>query len=168
MCDNVDNEEYYRRREAAAVQEEKQITEKQKRFVREWLVDMNGARAAVRAGYSEKSAAQTASRLMKDPAVQAYRNRLLKEQFDALGVTTHSLAAEAYEMMQRCKGGTPHMVWNSATHEYEPDGTWEFDAKGFFKAQELLLKMLDKIGDGTGEDEGGSYEDMIASVERTF
>lgn len=85
MCDNVDNEEYYRRREAAAVQEEKQITEKQKRFVREWLVDMNGARAAVRAGYSEKSAAQTASRLMKDPAVQAYRNRLLKEQFDALG-----------------------------------------------------------------------------------
>ena len=40
MCDNVDNEEYYRRREAAAVQEEKQLTEKQKRFVREWLVDM--------------------------------------------------------------------------------------------------------------------------------
>ena len=105
---------------------------------------------------------------MKDPVVQAYRNRLLKEQFDALGVTTHSLAAEAYEMMQRCKGGTPHMVWNSATHAYEPDGTWEFDAKGFFKAQELLLKMLDKIGDGAGEDEGGSYEDMIASVERTF
>lgn len=150
------------------VPEEKQLTEKQKRFVREWLVDMNGSRAAVRAGYSEKSAAQTASRLMKDPTVQAYRNRLLKEQFDALGVTTHSLAAEAYEMMQRCKGGTPHMVWNSATHEYEPDGTWECDAKGFFKAQELLLKMLEKIGDGAGEDESGSYEDMIASGGREF
>lgn len=63
------------------VPEEKQLTDKQKRFVREWLVDMNGTRAALRAGYSEKSAAQTASRLMKDPAVQDYRNRLLKEQF---------------------------------------------------------------------------------------
>ena len=50
---------------------EKRLGEKQKRFVREWLADMNGTRAAIRAGYSEKSAANTASRLMKDPAVQA-------------------------------------------------------------------------------------------------
>ena len=54
--------------------EKKPITDKQKRFVREWLVDMNGTRAAIRAGYSEKSAAQTASRLMKDPAVREYRD----------------------------------------------------------------------------------------------
>ena len=160
-------EENFRREEAAVVPEEKQLTEKQKRFVREWLVDFNGTRAAIRAGYSEKSAAQTASRLMKDSVVQEYRNRLLKEQFDALGVTQHSLAAEAYEMMQRCKGGSPHMVWNSATHEYEPDGTWECDTRGFFKAQELLLKMLEKIGESEKND-GGSYEDMIASGGREF
>ena len=30
--------------------EKKTITDKQKRFVREWLVDMNGTRAAIRAG----------------------------------------------------------------------------------------------------------------------
>ena len=38
----------------------KELSEKQKKFVHEWLIDHCGTRAAIRAGYSEKSAAQTA------------------------------------------------------------------------------------------------------------
>lgn len=146
--------------------EKKPITDKQKRFVREWLVDMNGTRAAIRAGYSEKTAAQTASRLMKMPEVQAYRNELLKKEFDALGITRHSLAVEVYQMMQKCKGGTPHMVWNSSTKEYEPDGTWEQNEKGLYKGAELLSRMLDKM---SGQEDGdyGGYEELIAG-EREF
>ena len=87
---------------------EKRLGEKQKRFVREWLIDMNGTRAAIRAGYSAKSAANTASRLMKDAAVQAYRDELLKTEFEALGVTRHSLAVERRQagdaVGQRIKG----------------------------------------------------------------
>lgn len=143
------------------------LTAKQKRFVREWLVDMNGTRAAVRAGYSEKSAANTASRLMKDPDVQAYRNELLKAKFDELGITRHSLAVEVYEMMQKCKGGTPHMVWNSDTKTYEPDGTWEQNEKGLYKGAELLSRLLDKM-DGAAEDEGTDYETMLTGGSREF
>lgn len=146
---------------------EKRLGEKQKRFVREWLVDMNGTRAAIRAGYSEKSAANTASRLMKDPAVQAYRDELLKAKFDELGITRHSLAVEVYEMMQKCKGGTPHMVWNSDTKTYEPDGTWEQNEKGLYKGAELLSRLLDKM-DGSAEDEGADYETMLAGGSREF
>lgn len=146
---------------------EKRLGEKQKRFVREWLVDMNGTRAAVRAGYSEKSAANTASRLMKDPDVQAYRNELLKAKFDELGITRHSLAVEVYEMMQKCKGGTPHMVWNSDTKTYEPDGTWEQNEKGLYKGAELLSRLLDKM-DGAAEDEGADYETMLTGGSREF
>lgn len=146
---------------------EKRLGEKQKRFVREWLVDMNGTRAAIRAGYSEKSAANTASRLMKDPAVQAYRDELLKAKFDELGITRHSLAVEVYEMMQKCKGGTPHMVWNSDTKTYEPDGTWEQNEKGLYKGAELLSRLLDKM-DGAAEDEGVDYETMLAGGSREF
>jgi len=147
---------------------EKRLGEKQKRFVREWLVDMNGTRAAIRAGYSEKSAANTASRLMKDPAVQAYRNELLKAKFDELGITRHSLAVEVYEMMQKCKGGTPHMVWNSDTRTYEPDGTWEQNEKGLYKGAELLSRLLDKL-DGAAEDEGADdYEKMLTGGSREF
>lgn len=146
---------------------EKRLGEKQKRFVREWLIDMNGTRAAVRAGYSEKSAANTASRLMKDPDVQAYRNELLKAKFDELGITRHSLAVEVYEMMQKCKGGTPHMVWNSDTKTYEPDGTWEQNEKGLYKGAELLSRLLDKM-DGAAEDEGADYETMLTGGGREF
>lgn len=146
---------------------EKRLGEKQKRFVREWLVDMNATRAAIRAGYSEKSAANTASRLMKDPAVQAYRDELLKAKFDELGITRHSLAVEVYEMMQKCKGGTPHMVWNSDTKTYEPDGTWEQNEKGLYKGAELLSRLLDKL-DGAAEDEGADYETMLAGGSREF
>lgn len=143
------------------------LTAKQKRFVQEWMVDFCGTRAAVRAGYSEKSAANTASRLMKDPDVQAYRNELLKAKFDELGITRHSLAVEVYEMMQKCKGGTPHMVWNSDTKTYEPDGTWEQNEKGLYKGAELLSRLLDKM-DGAGEDEGADYETMLTGGGREF
>lgn len=143
------------------------LTAKQKRFVQEWMVDLCGTRAAVRAGYSEKSAANTASRLMKDPDVQAYRNELLKAKFDELGITRHSLAVEVYEMMQKCKGGTPHMVWNSDTKAYEPDGTWEQNEKGLYKGAELLSRLLDKM-DGAAEDEGADYETMLTGVGREF
>lgn len=146
---------------------QRQLSEKQRRFVREWLVDMNGTRAAVRAGYSEKSAANTASRLMKDPDVQAYRNELLKAKFDELGITRHSLEVEVYEMMQKCKGGTPHMVWNSDTKTYEPDGTWEQNEKGLYKGAELLSRLLDKM-DGAAEDEGADYETMLTGGGREF
>lgn len=50
------------------------LTEQQKRFIEEYLIDMNGARAARAAGYSESAARETASRLLKKPEVaQAVR-----------------------------------------------------------------------------------------------
>jgi phage terminase small subunit len=42
------------------------MREKQKRFVAEYLVYLDGAKAAIRAGYSEKSAYSMASRLLRN------------------------------------------------------------------------------------------------------
>ena len=47
------------------------MTDRQRRFVEEYLVDCNAAAAAVRAGYSEKSARRTASELKTVPVIQA-------------------------------------------------------------------------------------------------
>ena len=46
------------------------LTSKQERFVAEYLVDLNATRAAIRAGYSEKTAAEQASRLLTNVKVQ--------------------------------------------------------------------------------------------------
>ena len=146
----------------------KAITDKQKRFVREWLVDMNGTRAAIRAGYSEKSAAQTASRLMRDPAVRAYRDALLKEEFDSLGITRHSRAVEVWRVYERCAAATPVLQWDSNLREYIESGDWQFDAKGCLKALGMLNGMLERMERSEDEDDTDSYEEMISSGGREF
>ena len=47
------------------------LTPKQARFVAEYLVDLNGKQAAVRAGYSRATAEQQASRLLRNAQVRA-------------------------------------------------------------------------------------------------
>ena len=146
----------------------KELSAKQKKFVREWLIDLCGTRAAIRAGYSEKSAAQTASRLMKDPAVREYRDALLKEEFDSLGITRHSLAVELWRVYERCAAATPVMQWDSNLREYIESGDWQFDSKGCLKAIGMLTGMLERMERSEEEDDGGSYEAMISGGGREF
>jgi phage terminase small subunit len=46
------------------------LTAKQKRFVLEYLLDMNGSAAAIRAGFSPRTARETAYQLLRKPHVQ--------------------------------------------------------------------------------------------------
>ncbi len=48
------------------------MTEKQKRFCEEYLIDCNATQAAIRAGYSEKTAYSIGQRLLKNVEVQNY------------------------------------------------------------------------------------------------
>ena len=132
----------------------------ERRFVQEYLAcHMNGTQAAVLAGYSEKTAASQASRLLRKPEVRAYRDALLQEQFDAIGVTRHSIAAEVWELYQRCTAKEPVLEWDSATKSWEHKGEWQFNVKGALKALEMLNNMLPGIKN-TDEDAGG-LEQML-------
>lgn len=67
-----------------------ELTPKQSRFVEEYLIDLNGAGAARRSGYSEKSACYAARRLLGLPHVaqavqeameqRAARNRIRQDE----------------------------------------------------------------------------------------
>ena len=130
-----------------------------RKFVQEWMVDMNATRAAIAAGYSEKSAAQTASRLMRRTEIRSYRDALMAEAFEDLGVTRHSIASRVWEIYERCMQKKPVMEWNSTTREWIESGEWQFDTKGALKALAMMLEMLPEMED---EDEGGgSYEDTL-------
>ena len=58
------------------------ITPKQQRFVTEYLIDLNATQAAIRAGYSRKTAQQQGSRLLTNVvvkrAIAAQQDRQLK------------------------------------------------------------------------------------------
>lgn len=49
---------------------DRDLTPKQQRFVEEYLIDLNGKQAAIRAGYSEKTAKEQAARLLTNANVQ--------------------------------------------------------------------------------------------------
>jgi phage terminase small subunit len=46
------------------------LTPKQERFVEEYLVDLNATQAAIRAGYSPKTANEQASAMLAKPSIQ--------------------------------------------------------------------------------------------------
>ena len=48
------------------------LTEKQQRFVEEYLVDLNATQAAIRAGYSVKTADVQGSRMLRNVKVHRY------------------------------------------------------------------------------------------------
>jgi hypothetical protein len=62
--------------------------------VREYLIDRNGTKAAIAAGFSTKSAAVTASKLLRNPKVQAELTKLQKASCDRLDITLDAVNQE--------------------------------------------------------------------------
>lgn len=56
------------------------LTEKQKRFVDEYLIDLNATQAAIRAGYSERTAAEQGARLLINVKVQNEISNQMKDR----------------------------------------------------------------------------------------
>lgn len=56
------------------------LNDRQARFVDEYLIDLNGTQAAIRAGYSAKTANEQASRLLVNVSVQAQLQRRMKDR----------------------------------------------------------------------------------------
>ena len=61
-------------------------TDRERRFVLEYLLDKNGTQAALRAGYSKGGAANVAHRLLKNPIVKAYIGKIERQDIEKLGV----------------------------------------------------------------------------------
>lgn len=55
------------------------MTDKQKRFCDEYLIDCNATRAAIRAGYSEKTAKQIGQRMLTNVDLKTYIDEQLKK-----------------------------------------------------------------------------------------
>lgn len=59
---------------------EKKLTAKQKRFCDEYLIDLNATQAAIRAGYSKKTARVIGQQNLSKLAVKNYINERMKEK----------------------------------------------------------------------------------------
>lgn len=70
------------------------MTKKQERFVEEYLIDLNATQAAIRAGYSPKTANEQASRMLANVSIQAEISRAMAERSKRTGINQDRILQE--------------------------------------------------------------------------
>lgn len=70
------------------------MTDKQKRFCEEYLIDLNATKAAIRAGYAEKAAYSQGQRLLKNVEVAELITKLKANQSERTGITADRVLTE--------------------------------------------------------------------------
>lgn len=70
------------------------MTQKQKRFIEEYLIDLNATQAAIRAGYSPDTAQQTGSENLSKPVIRAQIDRAMAERSKRTGVNAERVIQE--------------------------------------------------------------------------
>jgi phage terminase small subunit len=74
------------------------LTLKQQMFVKEYLVDLNGTQAAIRAGYSEKTANEIASENLAKPSIVEAVEEAMNKRAEKTGITAERVLNEIAKM----------------------------------------------------------------------
>jgi len=75
------------------------LNERHVRFCLEYIVDLVGRQAAIRAGYSEDAASHTAWKILNLPEAQAYIQKLLEEKANRTKATADKVISELYHLV---------------------------------------------------------------------
>ncbi len=141
------------------------LNAKQRAFVFEYLKDRNATQAAIRAGYSEKTAYSIANENLNKPEIAAAIAEQTKAVEAKALVTGEWVVMALKEVAERCMQRTAVMVKRDGEYVQETEvneageevGVWEFDSSGANRALELLGKhkglfVADAAGDKGGTD----------------
>jgi phage terminase small subunit len=122
------------------------MTPKQQRFVEEYLIDLNGTQAAIRAGYSARTANEQAARLLANASVADAVREAQAKRSERTEITADYVLKGIHEVAERCLQRAPVMAGRGEDRTQLIDGdgrhVWTFDATGANKAFELLGKHL--------------------------
>lgn len=70
------------------------VTKKQKRFVEEYLIDLNATQAAIRAGYSPDTAGSIGNENLKKPEIRTHIGKAMAERSKRTGVNADRVVEE--------------------------------------------------------------------------
>ncbi|MFP3322080.1 terminase small subunit [Planococcus sp. SIMBA_160] len=118
------------------------FTAKQQMFIDEYLVDLNGTQAAIRAGYSEKTARTTAAKLLAKGNIRARIEELKKTRADRLELDAYWVLKRLMDISDRAMQQEPVMEFDYVEQRLVPTGEYQFDSSGANKATELIGKHL--------------------------
>lgn len=118
------------------------LTPKQVLFCSEYLIDLNGTQAAIRAGYSEKTAQEIASQNLSKLIIKNRIQDKLNKRAERLSIDADWVLSNIKELIERCLQQDP--VLDS---EGKETGEWKFDSSGANRALDTLAKHLNLFSD---------------------
>ena len=144
---------------------------RQEAFCEAYAVLGNGTQAAIRAGYSARTAQVQACRLLGCAEVRA-RVAVLKAELEArAGITSDYVLMQAVRVFERCMGGVPVVKRGEAECDAQGNAVYAFDVKGALAALELIGKhgavgaFKEKEKRGKGDKEKWDKERLGVAVE---
>lgn len=106
------------------------LTAKQQRFVNEYMIDLNATQAAIRAGYSEKTATIIGHENLTKPNIAMAINQAQQDKAKAIQITVEGVVSDIRK------------VTDKAMEVYLSDPTSSSAANAAFKGLELLGKHI--------------------------
>ena len=117
----------------------KELTAKQAAFVKEYLIDLNATQAAIRAGYSAKTAQEQSSRLLSNAIIRENVQKAMDERSETVGLT----AADVLRDINAVKADAMRKTYDKEGNEVMANHTAALKA---LELQGKHLKMFtDKI-----------------------
>jgi phage terminase small subunit len=116
------------------------LTPKQQRFAQEYLLDLNATQAAIRAGYSARTAGEQGSRLLAKIKVQESIQKAQEERSERTEIDQDWVIENLRNIVERCLQGVP--VMTKSRGKWVETGKWKFDSAGANRALEMIAKHL--------------------------
>jgi len=116
------------------------LTAKQEMFCREYIIDLNATQAAIRAGYSEKTAKDIGCENLAKPNIAERIQTLFNERAEKAEISAEWVLNNLKSVAVRCMQEEPVMV--KGDNGMEPSGEYKFDSSGANKSLELIGKHL--------------------------
>lgn len=158
------------------------LTDRQKAFCDEYLIDLNATQAALRAGYSPKGAQRAAVRNMQNPLVREYLDRRREARIERTQITQDFVLGELMKIATAngtdfASVGRGNRVRLTPTEELPPekraavasvkkgrDGT-EIKTYDKLRALELIGKHLGMFDAKSGREETAALEKLDRLLE---
>ncbi|MFV0468215.1 MAG: terminase small subunit [Dysgonomonas sp.] len=122
---------------------DKQLSHRQEAFCREYLIDMNATKAAVRAGYSLGAAKQQGHRLMSNPHIKEFLVQMMEERNKQTSIDANYVLQQAVQLCERCMQQVrPKTTRGKEVTDQDGNMVYEFDAANALKALEMIGRHI--------------------------
>ena len=135
------------------------LTAKRKRFVDEYMIDLNATEAAKRAGFSERSAYAEGFRLLKNDEVNDLLEAKMRERSEKTGISATYVLEGIRDTIERCSQAVAVL-----DKDGEPTGEYRFDSMAVLRGHELLGKHLKLFTDKVEVSGMDSIADRLAKA----